>query len=89
MESESIANKYEEVLEEYGQESPLLMQSVMQEDILRSEIRPKQFLKGLTLALPMVLFPGGIFIFTLWSLLKGKQAMLPRFLKSRKALSRG
>lgn len=65
MEPLNIANYYEEAFEEYDQECPLSMQSVMQEEILRSEIRPNLFFQGLIFALPVILFTWGIIIFVL------------------------
>ena len=69
MESVNIAKNYEEAFEEYGQESPLLMQSVMQEEILQSKIGPNRFFKGLIIALPISLFMWGIIIWAFISFL--------------------
>jgi hypothetical protein len=63
MESARIANNYEKASEEeYEQESLLLMRSLMQEEILLSEIRPNRFFKGLIRALPIILLMWGIII---------------------------
>ena len=62
MESVKLANNYGEIFEEYEQESALLMQSVMQEEILRSKIRTNRFFRGLIFALPISLFIWGIII---------------------------
>jgi len=62
MESVRIANNYEEASEEYDQESLLFMRSLMQEEILRSKIKPNRFFKGLIRALPIILLMWGIII---------------------------
>jgi hypothetical protein len=65
MESVNIANIYEEALEEYEQESPLLMQSVMQEEILQPDIGPNRLFRGLIFALPISLLIWGIIIWVI------------------------
>jgi predicted HAD superfamily hydrolase len=65
MESVNIANNYEEAFKEHEQESPLLMQLLMQEEILRSKIRPNRFFKGLIFALPISLFMWSIIIWVI------------------------
>ena len=69
MESVNIANNYGEVFEENKQEFPLFMQSVMQEEILRSEIRTNRFFRGLIFALPISLFMWGIIVWAFLSVL--------------------
>ena len=72
MEAVNIANNFEKAYEEYEQESLLLMQSVMQEEILQSENDPLRLCKGLIFAVPISLIMWGIII---GIFLLGNQAM--------------
>jgi hypothetical protein len=63
MESARIANNYEKASEEeYEQESLLLIQSEMQEEIFQSENGPVPFYRGWIFAVPISLLMWGIII---------------------------
>ena len=55
MDSVNIAKNFEEVCEEYDQESLLSTQSALQKEILKSENESDGFFKGLFFALPISL----------------------------------
>jgi hypothetical protein len=60
MEAVNIVNNFEEVYEDYEQESRLLPQSAIPEEILQSDSDPLRFCKGLFFALPIGLLMWGL-----------------------------
>ena len=53
MEAVKIVNNFEEVYEDYEQESAFLPRSAIPEEILKSDNDPLRFCKGLVFALPI------------------------------------
>lgn len=66
MEAVNLVNNFEEIYEDYEQESPLLTQSAIPKEILQSDNDPLRFCKGLVFALPIGLLIWGII---LWAFL--------------------
>ena len=69
MESLNIADIYEEAFVDYEQEPPLMMHSVMQEEILWLKIRTNRFFKSLIFGLPISIFMWVIIIWFFLSFL--------------------
>lgn len=57
-----MAKNDEKAFEEFERQSPLLMPSMMQEEILRLEIRPNCLFRSMIFALPLSFFMWGIII---------------------------